>query len=67
MSDDIRVTNPVKIVSDSPQRVAFDLAMQVHHYEPNTNARDREYFLKLFSQCLHVVHGGSPKDALTKE
>lgn len=29
MTDDVKITSPVKIVADSPQRVAFDLMQHI--------------------------------------
>lgn len=66
MSEDVRIKGPVEITSDSPQRVALDLADRIHMNEESSFKRDREYFLKLYSQCLSVVRGGSHERALEK-
>lgn len=54
----ISVQGPVKVMSDSVHRVAFDLAEKVNHSASRETTRDRAYWLTLYSQCLAVVNGG---------
>ena len=64
-NDSVSVSGPVKVVSDSPHRVALDLAQQIDYFsELDSRQKDRNYWLTLYSQCLHVVHGRSVSSAL---
>ena len=43
--------------SGSMHRVAYDLCVLISQHEEND--RTREYWLKLYRECLHVVKGGN--------
>ena len=54
---------------ECPERVAYDLALKIFNVadgEPSSQDKNREYWLKLYSQCLSVVQGQSPEDILRK-
>ena len=41
---------------DSPERIAFDLMLEISHFESEKQVeKTREYWLKLYSECLHTV------------
>ncbi len=50
------VSGPVKVISDSHQRVAFELAQKVDYYAGEV-VRDKAYWLTLYGQCLQTVNG----------
>lgn len=57
MQDKVKVDGPVQVQSDSRHRVALDLAQLIHQHEvqkPDKPAEDRDYWLKLYAQCLEV-------------
>jgi len=43
---------------DCDARVAFDLMDHISRREsvPGTDHASREYWLKLYAECLHVIH-----------
>lgn len=53
----VSVSGPVKVVSDSPQRVALELADKINKYVDVNTARSTEYWLTLYSQCLKAANG----------
>jgi hypothetical protein len=52
------------VTGDSPEAVAFALAMLVSHRETMSKAPEpgatREYWLTLYRECLAAVRGHSP-------
>ena len=52
-TEDIRVTSPIEIKSDSEARVAYDLMVFISHREQIDDAtkKSRDYWLKLYYQC----------------
>ena len=63
-NDSVSISRPVKVVSDSPQRIAFELAQHIDAYEPKETTRDKMYWLTLFAQCNYVANGGTAKNAI---
>ena len=61
MSDSINVTRPIEIKDKSIERVAFDLmekianAEKVFNKDHEKKTNPREYYLKLYNQCLKVT------------
>ena len=61
MSDSITVTRPIEIKDKSIERVAFDLmekianAEKFHNKDGEKKTNPREYYLKLYNQCLKVT------------
>ncbi len=45
----------IDLEDNSKYRVALDLAFRIAHAEQKTTTGDREYWLKLYSQCRQVV------------
>ena len=68
MTENINVIKPIEVKDNSAERVALDLMNKVGGFElghgPNPNPevrqsqKNREYWLNLYSDCLHVVKGG---------
>lgn len=57
-SENIAVTGPVKVVSDSPSRVAYELMNEIAHNEgKKSTEKTREYLLTLYRQCHKAVNG----------
>jgi hypothetical protein len=57
--------NAPKITGDSKERVAFDLMNIIESVEDEDQSRNpREYYLKLYKECLHAVNGGDPSPML---
>lgn len=61
MSDSIRVSSPVEVKDKSVERVAFDLMEKIAYAESKREnveflkPNSREYYLKLYNQCLKVT------------
>lgn len=59
MSDNVRVTGPIDVVSHSAERVAYELMNTIAHAEAEAGlAADRgkrEYWLNLYRQCLKAT------------
>lgn len=49
--------------SDSPARVALELAREIANSEPVSLKRDRAYWFTLFHASWLVVHGQAPKES----
>lgn len=68
MADQVTVTNPVKIESDSKQRVAYDLAMKIaDHSGLPFEQKDKQYWLTLYRQCYKAVTGHSIEGILKED
>lgn len=65
-NDSVSISGPVHVVSDSPQRVALELAQYIDACEPVETLRDKIYWLSLFAQCYYVATGGTAKDAVAR-
>ena len=59
MSDDISISSPVKIITDSSARVALELMHIISAREKATDEQysSREYWLTLFHQCMMASSG----------
>lgn len=55
-TEDIRISQPVEIKTDSEARVAYDLMIHIAHYEEK-DSYDRDYWLKLYLQCRCATQG----------
>lgn len=63
----MKVTSPVKIESDSKQRVAFDLAMKISdHSGLKFEQKDKNYWFTLYRQCYKATNG-SPLETILRE
>lgn len=67
MTDDVRVTNPVSFESDSKTRVALDLMQRIADNERDQPRSDRDYWLKLYTQCYKAVSGRSLENILKRD
>jgi hypothetical protein len=61
----VKISSPVKVASDSPHRVALDLAMQISYAEKGQ--QDRRYWLTLYRQCYKAVNGHQLESILKAE
>jgi|HubBroStandDraft_4_1064222.scaffolds.fasta_scaffold472258_2 hypothetical protein len=58
MADALKLHGPVHIQSDSPQRVAYDLMMQINQYDKTPKEkRDEAFFLDRYTRCLRAIRG----------
>ena len=62
---DIRVRGPVQVADSSKERVAYDLMEKIGALEGAEERKTREYWLKLYSQCLMAV-GGYPLEEVLR-
>lgn len=67
MSDDVRVSGPISINSDSKSRVAFDLMIFIANSERDQPRQDRDYWLKLYNQCYKSASGHSLASVLKRD
>ena len=60
-TEDIRVTQPVEIKSESEARVAYDLMLYIASKEQITEEqkRSRDHWLKLYLQCRRASREAS--------
>ena len=58
-----QITGPVEVLQTSKHAVALQLLQKVAQYE-DVDLRDRKYWITLYGQCLRVVNGHEPSDAL---
>lgn len=66
----INVTNPVKVVSDSSSRVAFEFMVHIGHkvFETDKESqKTKDYWLKLYRQCYKATAGHSSESILKDE
>lgn len=71
-NENVKISGPVKIVSDSTARVAYDLMKFIASDEINiekgaTTFRDRDYYLTLYRQCYKAADGSLLVTILKKE
>lgn len=67
MSDDMRITGPVSIKTDSASRVAYDLMRFIGEDIESGDKSKREYWLTLYRQCYKATHGHALKHMLNKD
>lgn len=66
MTDDVRLSGPVSIQSDSKSRVAYDMMMFIGDSIESGDKSNREYWLTLYSQCYKAANGNQLKYVLDK-
>ena len=54
-----KIAGPVRIHSDSKERVAFELMERVANFE-ETKPKDKKYWLGLYREALHAVQDLAP-------
>jgi hypothetical protein len=67
MANETVITSPVKIVSDSSSRVAFDLMVHIGlatYHTDQTEQKTKNYWLKLYRQCYKATTGYDQKSIL---
>lgn len=64
MAEDVRVSGPVAVQSDSRERVALELMARIANTENSSETSKREYWLKLYTQCYKATHGYAMKHIL---
>lgn len=57
MADKTSIAGPVEIQSASREAVAFKLMDHIAGYESTNDKDARDYWLKLYDQCLQAVNG----------
>ncbi|MDD2540630.1 MAG: hypothetical protein PHH28_06250 [Desulfuromonadaceae bacterium] len=68
MADQVSITSPVSIESDSKERVAFDLACKIDYYSSlKAENKDKRYWLSLFRQCRKAVYGKTLEQILQED
>jgi hypothetical protein len=68
MSDNINISSPVKIESDSKARVAYDLMEKIAIKTADDNQKkSKEYWLTLYRQCYKAANGDLLKYILQDE
>lgn len=68
MADKIDIASPVKIESDSKQRVALDLALKIDdHSGLKFEQKNKKYWLTLYRQCYKAVSGQALEHILKEE
>jgi hypothetical protein len=60
------MANENVLISDSKQRVAYDLMMQISYNEKDKTT-NRAYWLTLYRQCYKAANGGSLESILKEE
>lgn len=68
MSDNVTVSSPVKIITDSSARVALELMEKISSREKVTEEQyaSREYWLTLFHQCMKAASGYKSLESILK-
>lgn len=66
MTDDVRVTGPVAIQSESKSRVAFEMMQWISNYEDGQETTNRDYWLTLYNQCYKAANGTALKYVLSR-
>lgn len=68
MADPIKISSPVKVVSDSKERVALDLAEKIDYWSDiKREQKDKKYWLTLYRQCYKAVDGFALEQILKEE
>jgi len=60
------MANENVLISDSKQRVAYDLMLQISYNEKD-KPKDRAYWLTLYRQCYKAVSNSSLESILKEE
>jgi hypothetical protein len=67
MADDMRISSPVSIKTDSASRVAYDLMRFIGENVESGDRSNREYWLTLYRQCYKATHGNALKYLLNRD
>jgi hypothetical protein len=65
MAENVTVSGPVRVQSDTAERVAYDLMVKIMTNE-TTVSKDRRYYFDLYSQCRQLVNGVLPDNIYPK-
>lgn len=60
------MADPVQVQQDSKYRVAFELMQKISQVSGTPAPTDAEYWLRLYSSCLHVMNNSSADEAVRK-
>lgn len=61
------MTDKNVLISDSKQRVAYDLMLQISHSaSEDKNKKDRSYWLTLYCQCYKATSGDGLSSVLNE-
>ena len=64
----VDVTSPISIMSDSKQRVAYDLMNKIDSYSNiKSDQKDKKYWFTLYRQCHKAVNNASLEGILKEE
>ena len=67
-NESVSVSGPIDVITDSKQRVAFDLMKQIDYYSPlKSEQKSKEYWLKLYRQCYKAASGSALESILKEE
>ncbi len=64
---DMRISGPVRVVDNSIERVALDLAYQIAQDEATSVQKDRQYWLTLYRQCYKATRGNTLESILKQD
>ena len=60
-TENVQISGPVRIQSDSPQRIAFELMQLVaSHSRLSIEDKNETYWFTTYARCLNVVNGYDP-------
>lgn len=66
--DNVSVSGPIDVVTDSKQRVAFDLMKLIDAHSPvELERQKKDYWLTLYRQCYKAASGSSLESILREE
>jgi len=66
--DNVSVSGPIDVVTDSKQRVAFDLMKLIDSHSPvELDRQSKDYWLTLYRQCYKAASGSSLESILREE
>ncbi|MCK4621530.1 MAG: hypothetical protein KAT62_04865 [Desulfuromonadales bacterium] len=66
MAENLSISGPVEIQSDSKQRVAYDLMGKIAYHDKAAQ-KDKKYWLSLYCQCLKATTGSDIEFILKEE
>lgn len=67
-NENVSVSGPVEIKTDSKARVALDLMKHIDRYsELKTEQKTKDYWLKLYRLCYKAANGQSIESILKEE
>lgn len=65
-NESLSVSGPVKVVSDTKERVAYDLMQVIAFADGEPQTKSREYYLTLYRQCWKAANG-DPLELILKK